>query len=70
MFIFQLLTHKVSHESQVWTVSFLNCRQIGNFLVAGGQTVQQQRCPHGKINNKKILRVGSLDAKIVAAGVS
>ena len=38
-----------SHASHVLTVPFTNCRHIGHFLMAGAQSVQQQRWPQGNI---------------------
>ena len=41
--------NKYSHASHVRTVPFTNCRHIGHFLMAGAQSVQQQRWPQGNM---------------------
>ena len=38
-----------SHASHVLIVPFTNCRHIGHFLMAGAQSVQQQRWPQGNM---------------------
>jgi hypothetical protein len=43
-----ILTNTNYHEKDVLIVHFTSSWQIGHFLMAGAQSRQQTRCPHGR----------------------